>query len=99
MEAEDLKPLYPELLESLDAKEFETVVKIEKGRYDKSRENAKQIVNNIISKGKETNKKHVRHENRFYSRHDYSCTYSPYKSANCLVSAEYRFAIQLLVEV
>lgn len=51
--AEDLKPLYPELVESLDAKEFETVVKIEKERYYKSRENAKQIVGNLIGKGKE----------------------------------------------
>ena len=53
--AEDLKPLYPELLESLDAKEFETVVKIEKERYSKSKDNAKQIVGTLIGKGKEIN--------------------------------------------
>ncbi len=51
--AEDLEPLYPELIESLNGKEFETVVKIERERYNKSRENAKQLVSNIISKGKQ----------------------------------------------
>ncbi len=49
--AEDLKPMYPELLESLDAKEFETVIGIEEERYAKSRENARQIVSSVIAKG------------------------------------------------
>jgi alanyl-tRNA synthetase len=49
--ADDMHGLYPELAESLDSKEFETVIKIERERYDKSNKNAKQIVSTLLGKG------------------------------------------------
>ncbi len=51
--AEDLKPLYPELEESLDAGDFDRVIKIERERYNRSRESAKQVVASILGRGKE----------------------------------------------
>ncbi len=60
MIAEDLAPLYPELIESLDDKTFDAVIRIEHERYENSRENARQLVSNIISRGKEIDIKQLK---------------------------------------
>ncbi|MEM3839177.1 MAG: alanine--tRNA ligase [Candidatus Micrarchaeaceae archaeon] len=60
MIADELNPLYPELSESLEDKTFDSVIEIERERYWKSRESAKQLVSNIISKGREIDMKQLK---------------------------------------
>lgn len=50
MQAEELRPLYPELMECINSGEFDEVIEIEKKRYLKSRENSSKIVEQIIGK-------------------------------------------------
>ncbi len=50
MMAEELSAIYPELRESFDKDEFTKIVNVERQRYDKSKGNARQVVDNLISK-------------------------------------------------
>ncbi|MEM4098238.1 MAG: alanine--tRNA ligase [Candidatus Micrarchaeaceae archaeon] len=56
--ASDMKPLYPELSESLDT--FDKVIAIEKDRYSKSIANATQIAERIISSSKSVSAKELK---------------------------------------
>ncbi len=53
LHAKNLKPVAPELLESME--EVEKILKIEKKRYEKSKERARRIVEKIIKSGEKIN--------------------------------------------
>ncbi|MGC9099138.1 MAG: alanine--tRNA ligase [Candidatus Micrarchaeia archaeon] len=56
--ADELKGLYPELEGGLDT--FEKVVNIERERYERSKEHAKKIVDEMLLKKKELNAKEIK---------------------------------------
>ncbi len=56
--ANDLKPLYPELNENIET--FRKVVDIERSRYEKSKEHARKIVEEVLSKKKELGVKELK---------------------------------------
>ena len=53
LHAKNLKPVAPELLESME--EVEKILKIEKKRYEKSKERARRIVEKIVKSGEKIN--------------------------------------------
>ena len=58
LEAENLKPLYPELSKNLDV--LEKVVEIEKDRYEKSRQNSSKIIEAMLAKNKKFGPKELK---------------------------------------
>ena len=60
MQAEELKPLYPELSSSLETLKFEDIMGVEKERYSKSKENARKTVESILSKRSTVEKSELR---------------------------------------
>ena len=48
--AEELQGVYPELSETFDFDEFDRIIKVERQRHNRSRENARQVVSNLINK-------------------------------------------------
>lgn len=53
--AEELKVLFPELREKLD--DIEKILKVEISKYNSTKQKSKQIVESLLSKGKNTNSK------------------------------------------
>ncbi len=60
MQAEELKPLYPELSSSMETLKFEEILEVEKERYAKSKENARKTVESILSKRSTVDKNELR---------------------------------------
>ncbi len=57
-EAEELKPMYPELAEGLPT--LSRIIDTERQRYSKSRENASRIIDSLFSEGREISKEELR---------------------------------------
>lgn len=57
-EARSLRKMYPELLENIES--FSKVVKVEKERYAKSRENAGRIVESVLAKSNDIGKNQLK---------------------------------------
>ncbi len=58
MEARELEPMFPELLESLDT--FRDILEVESARYLRSRENASKMVSAMVAKNSEIGKAELR---------------------------------------
>jgi len=60
LQADELHKLYPELRECLNSGEFQEVIEIERRRYARTHENARQIVSGLLSKGREIKPEQLR---------------------------------------